>query len=890
MRGSIIMYYHTVSLLPFLKMFFIVLLLIISTSTNNINAEYDEANYMSDLLQSLSHTPSSWSNKIHHCKWKGITCNSTTQAVTSIILPSNSLTGTLPSNIETLTNLTHIDLHNNSLNGPLPDFTNLALLQTISLGHNNFTSLPEDNLRYFTELRTLNLSNNLNLSQWGFPMNYFDYSSPLYSIDFEATNMIGSFSDPDIFDSFPNLHTFIISHNKMEGFLPPSLGKSAIRYLRLNNQRGRAFSGTIDIISKMRNLSQAWLHHNNFKGHIPNMSNCINLFDLQLQSNSLDGLVPPSLFSLTSLNIISLEENRLQGPLPEFRKGVNATFEHNNFCRSDVGPCDSQIMILYEIIDALGSPVFLATQGNNACTGGTWIKLMPDRVQIKCERGKIVSFKICYVNGIHDSGSGTISPKFSNLTSLVNLTLVGNNLTGPIPHSLTTLHHLQLLDVSDNNLSGTIPKFPYEIKLNITGNNLLRQNMSRQGRGENATTPGDDQTGGSSKAANLRPFWIAGAFGVGFVILIVLIICKRKRYHILVKRWVIKKTIKSIDNNVEDFIKSYNLSVPIKQYRYSEVKRMTNSFRDKLGQGGYGVVYKASLPDGRQVAVKVINESKGNGEEFINEVDSISRTSHVNIVSLLGFCYENKRALIYEYMSKGSLDKFILKGGFPYAICSLDWNTMYKIAIGIARGLEYLHQGCISRILHLDIKPQNILLDEDFCPKISDFGLAKICKRNNSIVSMLGTRGTVGYIAPEVFNRMFGGVSHKSDVYSYGMLILEMIGGRKNYDTGGSCTSEMYFPDWIYKDLEQGNNLESGLANSEEENDMVRKITMVSLWCIQTNPSDRPSMSRVIEMLQGPLLSMSYPPKPFLYSPEMPPLQTSHVSSSNLQETNSESQ
>ena len=338
---------------------------------------------------------------------------------------------------------------------------------------------------------------------------------------------------------------------------------------------------------------------------------------------------------------------------------------------------------------------------------------------------------------------------------------------------------------------------------------------------------------------------------------------------------------------MEAFIQSYNLSVPIKQYGYAEVKRMTNSFRDKLGQGGYGVVYKASLPDGRQVAVKVINESKGNGEEFINEVASISRTSHVNIVSLLGFCYENKRALIYEFMPNGSLDKFIFKSGFPNALCNLDWNTLYRIAIGIARGLEYLHQGCISRILHLDIKPQNILLDEDFCPKISDFGLAQICQRKDSIVSILGTRGTIGYIAPEVFSRVFGGVSHKSDVYSYGMLILEMIGGRKNYDTGGSCTSEMYFPDWIYNDLEISNNFVNGLANSEEETDMVRKITMVSLWCIQTNPLDRPSMSKVIEMLQGPLDSVPYPPKPILYSPKMPSLQSSYASSSNLLEKNS---
>jgi serine/threonine protein kinase len=236
-------------------------------------------------------------------------------------------------------------------------------------------------------------------------------------------------------------------------------------------------------------------------------------------------------------------------------------------------------------------------------------------------------------------------------------------------------------------------------------------------------------------------------------------------------------------------------------------------------------------------------------------------------------------------MPKGSLDKYIYKSGFPDAICNFDWNTLYQIALGIARGLEYLHQGCNSRILHLDIKPQNILLDEDFCPKISDFGLAKICQKKDSIVSIQGPRGTAGYMAPEVFSRAFGGVSYKSDVYSYGMLILEIIGGRKNYDTAG--TSEMYFPDWIYKDLEQGNTLLSCLTISEEENDMVRKITLVSLWCIQTNPSDKPSMNKVIEMLLGPLSSVTYPPKLVLFSPERRPLQVSDMSSSDLYATNS---
>ena len=287
------------------------------------------------------------------------------------------------------------------------------------------------------------------------------------------------------------------------------------------------------------------------------------------------------------------------------------------------------------------------------------------------------------------------------------------------------------------------------------------------------------------------------------IVAVCIIICYLRREQ-LSKEFIFRKTTRKNDENIKEFILNYGSLAP-RQYSYSEIKKMTNSFINKLGQGGYGGVYKGKLPDGKLVAVKVLSESKGNGEDFINEVASISRTSHVNIVTLLGFCYEkNKQALIYEFMPNGSLDKFIYHRESSAKNCRLEWKTLYQIAVDIARGLEYLHRGCSTRILHFDIKPQNILLDEDFIPKISDFGLAKLCQRKDSIVSMLGMRGTAGYIAPEVFSRNFGGVSHKSDVYSYGMLVLEMVGGRKNFDVGMSNSSETYFPDWIYKDLELG--------------------------------------------------------------------------------------
>ncbi|GMN56782.1 hypothetical protein TIFTF001_025881 [Ficus carica] len=334
-----------------------------------------------------------------------------------------------------------------------------------------------------------------------------------------------------------------------------------------------------------------------------------------------------------------------------------------------------------------------------------------------------------------------------------------------------------------------------------------------------------------------------------------------------IKSWT-KKT--KNDQDLEAFIRSYG-HLAAKRYRFLDVKKMTKSFKEKLGQGGFGEVFRGKLIDGRLVAVKILNASKGNGEEFMNEVASISRTSHVNIVTLLGFCLEGRRrALIYEFMPNGSLEKYTYKDNPLQTTPHLKREKLLQISIGIARGLEYLHRGCNTKILHLDIKPHNILLDEDFCPKIADFGLAKLCPRKDSIISMADARGTIGYVAPEVFSRNFGGVSSKSDVYSYGMMILEMVGGRKNVKVGVSHTSEIYFPDWIYKHLELGSTLQMWEDMTSEENKMARKMIMVGLWCIQTKSSDRPSMSRVIEMLEGSLEALHLPPNPCMFSPRSP--------------------
>ena len=242
----------------------------------------------------------------------------------------------------------------------------------------------------------------------------------------------------------------------------------------------------------------------------------------------------------------------------------------------------------------------------------------------------------------------------------------------------------------------------------------------------------------------------------------------------------------------------------------------------------------------------------------MNEVMSISRTSHVNIVSLLGFCLEgSKRALIYEYMPNGSLDKYIYAENHKGI---LGWDKLYKIAIGIARGLEYLHHSCNTRIVHFDIKPQNILLDKDFCPKIADFGLAKLCGTKESKLSLTYPRGTIGFIAPEVFYPTFGNVSTKSDVYGYGMMLLEMVGGRKNVESMDENSSKMYFPDWIYDHFAQDDGLQTYEIGSEFE-EMAKKMTLIGLWCIQLLPMYRPTITNVLDMFGRRLDELDMPPK-----------------------------
>ncbi|WRX25107.1 Protein kinase domain - like 10 [Theobroma cacao] len=318
---------------------------------------------------------------------------------------------------------------------------------------------------------------------------------------------------------------------------------------------------------------------------------------------------------------------------------------------------------------------------------------------------------------------------------------------------------------------------------------------------------------------------------------------------------------------IKRFMEDYKALKPTR-YSYADIKRITNQFKEELGQGSYGTVFKGKLSNEILVAVKVLNETKGNGEEFINEVGTIGKIHHINVVRLVGFCADGfRRALVYEFLPNGSLQKFIASADSKTLF--LGWEKLQGIALGVAKGLEYLHRGCDQRILHFDIKPHNILLDHNFNPKICDFGLSKMCSKDQSAVSMTTARGTIGYIAPEVFSRNFGNVSYKSDVYSFGMLLLEMVGGKKNIDGKDDNAVEAYYPDWIHNLLEDGEDLRIPIEG-EESSKIAKKLATVGLWCIQWHPVDRPSMEVVVQMLEGKEDHLKIPPNSFDFTGTRP--------------------
>uniref|UniRef100_A0A0A8YWY2 non-specific serine/threonine protein kinase n=1 Tax=Arundo donax TaxID=35708 RepID=A0A0A8YWY2_ARUDO len=290
---------------------------------------------------------------------------------------------------------------------------------------------------------------------------------------------------------------------------------------------------------------------------------------------------------------------------------------------------------------------------------------------------------------------------------------------------------------------------------------------------------------------------------------------------------------------------------------YRDLQFVTKNFSEKLGGGAFGSVFKGSLPDATLVAVKKLEGVRQGEKQFRAEVSTIGTIQHVNLIRLLGFCSQRtRRLLVYEHMPNGSLDRHL----FGSSQGVLSWDTRYQIALGIARGLDYLHEKCRDCIIHCDIKPENILLDDAFVPKVADFGLAKLMGRDFSRV-LTTMRGTVGYLAPEWIAGT--AITTKADVFSYGMMLFEIISGRRNVGQRPDGTVD-FFPSTAVSLLFDGGDVRSAVDSQLGGNADVAEVERackVACWCVQDAESARPSMGMVVQILEG-LVDVNVPPIP----------------------------
>uniref|UniRef100_A0A6N2KDF8 non-specific serine/threonine protein kinase n=1 Tax=Salix viminalis TaxID=40686 RepID=A0A6N2KDF8_SALVM len=460
--------------------------------------------------------------------------------------------------------------------------------------------------------------------------------------------------------------------------------------------------------------------------------------------------------------------------------------------------------------------------------------------------------------------SGTIPDELGNLTNLVSLDLYLNKLSGPIPKTLdrlqklrflrlnnntlrgtipmnlTTITSLQVLDLSNNKLTGDIPvngSFSLFTPISFANNNLNPLPVS---------PPSQIPTTGSPSNGNNAIGPIAGGVAAGAALLFA-------APAIVLAYWRRRKPQDHFFDVPAEEDPEVHLG-QLKRFSLRELQVATDNFSHKniLGRGGFGKVYKGRLADGSLAAVKRLKEERTQGGElqFQTEVEMISMAVHRNLLRLRGFCMTpTERLLVYPYMVNGSVASCLRER--PESQDPLNWPKRQGIALGSARGLAYLHDHCDPKIIHRDVKAANILLDEEFEAVVGDFGLAKLMDYKDTHVTT-AVRGTIGHIAPEYLST--GKSSEKTDVFGYGVMLLELITGQRAFDLARLANDDdVMLLDWV-KGLLKDKKLEMLVDADLQRNyidDEVEQLIQVALLCTQSSPMERPKMSEVVRMLEG---------------------------------------
>ncbi|XP_066365192.1 LRR receptor kinase SERK2-like isoform X2 [Miscanthus floridulus] len=440
--------------------------------------------------------------------------------------------------------------------------------------------------------------------------------------------------------------------------------------------------------------------------------------------------------------------------------------------------------------------------------------------------------------------TGVLSPRIGELQYLSVLSLAGNSITGTIPEEFGNLSSLTSLDLEDNLLVGEVPASLgnlSKLQLFFSGNHLnCGPNFPHS-----CASSMSYQSGSHSSKFGLILGTVGGILGLLIVGALFLICNARRKSHL-------REVFVDVAGEDERRIAFGQL----KRFASRELQIATDNFNERnvLGQGGFGKVYKGVLPDATKIAVKRLTdyESPGGEAAFLREVELISVAVHRNLLRLIGFCTtQTERLLVYPFMQNLSVAYRLrdFKPGEPI----LDWPSRRRVAIGTARGLEYLHEHCNPKIIHRDVKAANVLLDKDFEPVVGDFGLAKLVDVQKTSVTTQ-VRGTMGYIAPEYLST--GKSSERTDVFGYGIMLLELVTGQRAIDFSRleeEDEDDVLLLDHVKKLQREGelDSIVDNNLNQNYDNEDLEMIIQIALLCTQPSPEDRPSMSEVVRMLDG---------------------------------------
>ncbi|KAM7515083.1 hypothetical protein LguiA_004666 [Lonicera macranthoides] len=730
--------------------------------------------------------------------------------IIKIYLSSNHFSGHLPSSMGLWTpNLQGLYLYDNRLSGSIPSsISNASKLTVIEMSRNSLTGFIPNTLGNLRDLQVLNVRENNLTGEVSTPeLRFFDSLSNCKNLNilWISLNQLNGNLPASVANLSTSLRVFQAFGSKIKGKIPMGIGNlSGLSALSLNSNE---LTGLIpSSIGRLKNIEQLYLQHNDLKGSMPNdLCRLKRLGDLYLSDNKLNGPILSCLGELSSMTRLFLDSNNLTSTIPSTLWSLEDLLYLNFSTNSLTGSLSSNIGNL-KVITKMDLSL-------NRFSG---------RIPSTIGSGQMLTF----LSFAHNELQGSIPQSFGNLINLELLDLSNNNFSGTIPKSLEALRYLQYFNVSFNKLEGEIPIGGHFA--NFTAQSFM-QNDGLCGVPRLQVQPCK-----RSRSSNLSPlkYILPSIVATIFLVAFVIVFTKGRK------------------KGAELHTQFSSLPHAWRRVSYIELVQATNGFNKSnlLGAGGVGSVYKGTLSDEVNVAVKVFNlQLEEAFKSFDVECKVLRDIRHRNLTKIVSSCSNpDFLALVLEYMPNGSLEKWLYSHNYCLTILE-----RLNIMIDVASALEYLHHGQITPILHCDIKPSNVLLDKDMIAHVSDFGIAKLLGEDE-FMAQTKTLATIGYMAPEYGRE--GIVSTKGDVYSYGILLMETFTRKKPTDE--MFSNNLTMRNWVYE-ASLGSIVQvvdSNLIGQEDEDLLAKKecassILHLALDCSTSIPTYRISMEDVVVRL-----------------------------------------